>query len=69
MAEKTIGGFRKRMAVVCHYCPVCKYARNNPDSVIGKIMHHRFHAEHCPLWKAEKAVYEDRTDGHHTNVD
>ena len=23
----------------------------------GTILHHKFHAEHCPFWKAEIAAY------------
>jgi len=42
---------------MCHYCPICMYGRGKPESVIGKILHHRLHAEHCPMWKAEKAKY------------
>ena len=49
--------FKKLRAKTCHHCPLCNHARNNPDSLIGRILHHKYHAENCPLWKAEKEVY------------
>jgi hypothetical protein len=57
MSENTVGPVRKALAVMCHYCPLCRYGRAKPDSVIGKVLHHRLHADHCPMWKAERAVY------------
>ena len=48
---------RRGMAVMCHHCPLCKHARDNPESFLGKILHHRLHADYCPRWKAEKAMY------------
>ncbi len=49
--------FKKLRAKVCHHCPLCNHARNSPDSAIGRILHHKYHAENCPLWKAEKEAY------------
>jgi hypothetical protein len=57
MSEDNIGRFKKIRAAICHNCPMCKHARGNPQSVIGKILHHKMHAEHCPMWKAEQEVY------------
>ena len=48
---------RKGLAVLCHHCPMCRYARSYPQSILGKLLHHRLHADYCPMWKAEKAVY------------
>ncbi|MBW1669104.1 MAG: hypothetical protein JRJ66_13865 [Deltaproteobacteria bacterium] len=59
MKEKQIGFLKKFMALACHYCPVCIYGRKKPQSLAGKLLHHRLHAEHCPFWKAEKAVYDE----------
>ena len=28
---------------------------------IGKILHHKLHAEHCPMWQAEQEVYGKET--------
>lgn len=49
--------FKKIRARICHNCPVCNHARKNPESRIGRVLHHRYHAENCPFWKAEKEVY------------
>ena len=54
MNENDIGTFKKIRATICHNCPMCKHARENPQSIIGKILHHQLHAEHCPMWKAEQ---------------
>jgi len=48
---------KKIMATVCHHCPLCKAARKNPESVIGKMLHHKYHSDNCPFWKAEIAAY------------
>ena len=57
MNEAQIGTFKKIRAAICHNCPFCKHARDNPQSTIGKILHHKLHADHCPMWKAEQEVY------------
>jgi hypothetical protein len=57
MNQEKIGFHQRIMASVCHHCPLCKHARNNPESMLGKILHHKIHADHCPFWKAEKTVY------------
>jgi len=61
MNEDNIGTFKKIRATMCHHCPMCKHARANPQSGIGKILHHKLHAEHCPMWKAEQEVYGKET--------
>ncbi len=55
--KEEIGIFKKMQATMCHHCPLCSHARKKPDSVIGKIMHHKAHSDNCPLWNAEKEVY------------
>jgi len=57
MSEGKIGTFKKIRAAICHNCPLCKHARENPQSTIGKILYHKLHADHCPMWKAEQEVY------------
>jgi len=57
MKENDIGRFKKIRAAICHNCPMCKHARENPQSMIGRILHHKLHADHCPMWKAEQEVY------------
>jgi len=57
MSANQIGTFKKIRATICHNCPFCKHARNNPESKIGKILHSKIHSENCPMWKAEQEVY------------
>ncbi len=51
--------FKRIRARICHNCPVCNHARKNPDSKIGRVLHHRYHKDNCPFWKAEKELYGD----------
>jgi hypothetical protein len=55
--ENPPGKLRAWMAVTCHYCPLCRYGRKYPESFIGRLLHHKSHADHCPFWKAEKEKY------------
>ncbi len=55
--KKEVSSFKRLRAKVCEHCPFCIHARKSPDSAIGKILHHRFHADHCPLWTAYRDVY------------
>lgn len=60
----TTGGLRRILAAVCHACPACRYGRGHPDSLLGRLLHHPLHADRCPLWRAERAVYgSEETDG------
>jgi hypothetical protein len=58
MKDRDVGFVRRVMAGACHYCAICRYGRRNPESIVGRILHHRIHADHCPFWKLEKQVYE-----------
>jgi hypothetical protein len=57
VSEENVGPVRKVLAVMCHHCPLCRYGRENPESILGRMLHHKLHADYCPMWKAEKAVY------------
>ena len=57
MTKSNAGLFKKMRASVCKHCPACNHARKSPESIVGKILHHPFHSEHCPIWKAYKEVY------------
>ncbi len=57
-ADKT-SVYKKIMGSICHYCPICKYGREKPRSIVGKILHHRLHADNCAMWKAEKMLYSE----------
>jgi len=50
---------KKIRARICHNCPLCNHARKNPESRIGRVLHHT-HSDNCPFWKAEKQVYGER---------
>jgi len=57
-----MGKIKKIFSTVCENCPLCKYARNNPDTTIGKIM--EWHGKWCPAWQAyleEKEQAERQT--------
>ena len=43
------------MAKRCDTCPVCKAARNKPDTRFGRVM--AWHGSWCPFWKAHEQVY------------
>jgi hypothetical protein len=57
MAPNRTGMFKNLRATICKHCPACKRARENPESVVGKILHHSWHSNHCPVWKAYNDVY------------
>jgi hypothetical protein len=57
MSEAKLNLFQRMMGDFCHHCPVCSYGRKKPESPIGKIMHSKAHADHCPFWNAEKKMF------------
>ena len=57
-----MGSGKEFMASVCHYCPLCRYGRKNPDSFIGRMLHHPYHSERCPFWRAEKERYPEKRE-------
>ncbi len=59
MSESAVGPFGKALAWMCHQCPLCRYGRQHPGSLIGRVLHHPLHADRCPFWKAEQKMYED----------
>ena len=59
--EKRMSFLKRAAAGLCHNCPLCRYGRRSPRSLVGRILHHRFHADHCPFWKAEKEAYGEET--------
>jgi hypothetical protein len=56
--EREVSSFKRLRAKICEHCP----ARKSPDSTIGKILHHKFHADHCPLWTAYQDVHGESGD-------
>ena len=57
--EEKIPMFKKLRAKICDNCPLCNHARKNPDSRMGKILYHKYHADNCPFWKAYQEMYGD----------
>jgi hypothetical protein len=57
MGEDTLGPVRRGLAVMCHHCPLCRYGRENPESILGRMLRHKLHADYCPMWKAERERY------------
>ncbi len=49
------------MAKRCEKCPLCRRAREKPDSLFGKLM--ALHGRFCPFWRAWEKVYGSRSDG------
>lgn len=60
MTETSPTKWKAWMAAACHYCPLCRYGRRNPESFVGKLLHHKSHADNCPFWKAEKEIYRQQ---------
>jgi len=46
---------KRMMAKRCDLCLPCRYARANPESMVGKVI--GFHGKYCPFWKAWQEVY------------
>ncbi len=44
------------LGTACRWCPICRYGRGHPASLLGRILSHPLHADHCPFWKAERTL-------------
>jgi hypothetical protein len=42
----------------CDRCFLCNYARNHPETWVGKIM--AWHGTWCPAWKAQQQLAKER---------
>ena len=60
--QEKIGRFKKARAVICKHCPMCNAARNSPQSIVGRLLHHPMHSDNCPMWTAYRQVYEEREE-------
>lgn len=47
------------LARVCENCPLCRYARTNPSTALGRLM--EWHGKWCPAWKAHSEFYPKAT--------
>jgi hypothetical protein len=50
-----MGPIKKLMAARCKHCPLCRFARANPETLVGKAV--AFHGRFCPFWRAYQQVY------------
>lgn len=39
-----------KLAGKCRNCPLCRYGRNKPETIAGRVMN--WHGKHCPAWQA-----------------
>jgi hypothetical protein len=53
-----MGAIKHFMAVRCENCPLCKRARENPDTLFGKVM--AFHGKFCPFWRSYEAEQREK---------
>jgi len=42
----------------CDGCLLCRYARENSETVVRKIM--SWHGKWCPAWKAQQEIERER---------
>lgn len=56
--DRPHGRVIRLMAARCEHCPLCRHARNNPDSTVGKLV--AFHGRFCPFWRSWQKVYGER---------
>lgn len=53
-----MGKGKETLAKICDNCPLCNYARNKPETVVGRIM--EWHGKFCPAWKAQAELAQQR---------
>ena len=53
-----MNSIKRVLGHVCDNCPFCNWARNHPDTSIGKLM--EWHGKWCPAWKGQKEIAEER---------
>ena len=46
------------MAKRCESCPLCRYSRQNPATLVGMAM--KLHGKVCPFWRAWQKEYGDQ---------
>lgn len=52
--------FTRVLGQACDDCRLCRYARENPHTLLGKIMN--WHGRWCPAWKAQKSIALERAE-------
>lgn len=56
-----MGSVKRFMAKRCENCPLCRHARNHPETIFGKMM--ALHGKLCPFWRAWKQEYGKQAAG------
>ena len=52
--------FQRTLGKICDNCPLCNYARRNPETPFGKVM--SWHGKYCPAWKAQQEIAAERQE-------
>jgi hypothetical protein len=52
--------FSRFLGEICDNCTLCRYARQNPETWMGKIM--TWHGKWCPAWKAQQQLDKERQE-------
>ena len=52
--------FQRTLGKICDNCPLCNYARINPETSFGKLM--SWHGKYCPAWKAQQQLTKAREE-------
>jgi len=52
--------FQRTLGKICDNCPLCNYARRNPETPFGKVM--SWHGKYCPAWKAQQEIAAARQE-------
>ena len=55
--EELMKKFNKLLGSICADCPLCKYAREKPETKIGRLM--EWHGKWCPAWKAYNEIEKE----------
>jgi hypothetical protein len=48
----------RKLGTLCDNCPLCNYARRNPETPFGKLM--SWHGKYCPAWRAQQRLTAER---------
>ena len=60
MEDKKHSTIKRIMAKRCDLCPLCTWARANPENKISRVV--QLHGKFCPFWRAWQDVYGNRVD-------
>lgn len=52
--------FERFLGKTCDGCRLCRYARDNPSTMFGRIM--AWHGTWCPAWKAQQKLELERQE-------